>query len=58
MLITMAVGLFNLLFMAYIAVGSYIYVDFFGQTQQVYTYFFAATAIFSALGPILHLKFG
>ncbi|MCI8468400.1 MAG: multidrug effflux MFS transporter [Eggerthellaceae bacterium] len=51
-------ALFNVPFMAYIAVGSYIYVDFFGQTQQVYTYFFAATAGFATLGPVLHLRFG
>lgn len=58
MLILTVAALFNLPFMAYIAVGSYIYVDLFGETQQVYTYFFAATAGFSALGPVLHLRFG
>lgn len=58
MLILTVAGLFCTPFMAYVAVGSYIYVDFFGESQQVYTYFFAATAGFSALGPMLHLKFG
>lgn len=58
MLILAAASLFNLPFMAYIAVGSYVYVDLFGETQQVYTYFFAATAGFSTLGPVLHLRFG
>lgn len=58
MLILVVAALFSTPFMAYIAVGSYVYVDFFGETQQVYTYFFAATAGFSALGPVLHLRFG
>lgn len=58
MLVLAAASLFNLPFMAYIAVGSYIYVDFFGETQQVYTYFFAATAAVTVLGPMAHLRFG
>lgn len=58
MLVLTAASLFNAPFMAYIAVGSYVYVDFFGETQQVYTYFFAATAGFSVLGPMPHLRFG
>lgn len=58
MLILVMAALFSTPFMAYIAVGSYVYVDFFNETQQVYTYFFAATAGFSALGPVLHLRFG
>lgn len=57
MLVLITASLFSTPFMAYVAVGSYIYVDFFGQTQQVYTYFFAATAAFSALGPVLYLRF-
>lgn len=57
MLIAIAVSLFNVPFMAYIAVGSYVYIDFFGQSQQVYTYFFAATAACSALGPVAYLRF-
>ncbi|MGI6535235.1 MAG: multidrug effflux MFS transporter [Eggerthellaceae bacterium] len=54
--ILVASGMFNVPFMAYIAVGSYTYVDFFGQTQQVYTYFFAATAAVSAFGPLLFMR--
>ena len=51
-------SLFSLPFMAYIAVASYVYVDRFGLTQQQYTYFFAATAAFTVLGPVLYLRFG
>ncbi len=58
MLILIVAALFNLPFMSYIAVGSYIYVDFFGETQQVYSYFFAVTAGISSLGPVIHLRFG
>lgn len=54
--ILIASGMFNVPFMAYVAVGSYTYVDFFGQTQQVYTYFFAATAAVSAFGPLLFMR--
>ena len=50
------VSLFNVAFSAYLAVASYIYVDFFGTTPQGYTYFFAVTAAFTALGPIIWLK--
>lgn len=51
-------SLFNLMFMAYVAAGSYVYVGEFGMTQQEFTYFFAATAAIAALGPIVRHKFG
>ena len=50
------VALFNVAFNAYLAVASYIYEDFFGTTPQEYTYFFAVTAAFTALGPFIWLK--
>ena len=43
--------LFNLGFMAYVAVASYIYVNFFGLSEMGYGLFFAATALFTTLGP-------
>lgn len=57
-MVLMVMSLFNLMFMAYVAAGSYIYVDSFGQTQQVFTYFFAATAAIASLGPVAFQKFG
>ena len=51
-------SLFNMAFMAYVAAGSYIYVDTFGQTQQLFTCFFAGTAALSALAPIAFQRFG
>ena len=56
MVLLLAVALFNVAFSSYLAVGSYIYVDFFGVTPQQYTYFFAVTAAFTALGPFIWLK--
>ena len=54
LLVVMA--LFNVAFCAYLAVGSYVYIDFFGTTPQEYTYFFAVTAAFTALGPFIWMK--
>ena len=54
LLITLA--LFNVAFTAYLAVASYIYVDTFGATPQGYTYFFAVTAAFTAVGPFIWVK--
>ena len=55
MIFLLAASMFCLPFMAYVASGSYIYVDIFGLTAQQYTYFFAATAALSAIGPMLYL---
>lgn len=49
------IGLFNLPFMAYIAVGSYIYINFFGLTELEFSYFFAAAALLTAAGPFIWL---
>ena len=43
--------------MGYIAMSSYIYVDFFGLSEQVYSYFFAANAALSLIGPMIYVKF-
>lgn len=50
------VGLYNLPFMAYIAVGSYIYITFFGLSELEYSYFFAIAALLTAIGPLIWLK--
>lgn len=56
MLFLVVIAFFNLGFMAYIASASYIYVDYFGQSEQVYTYFFAASAALTVPGPILSIR--
>ncbi len=50
-------SLYNLAFMGYIAMSSYIYVDGFGLSEQLYSYFFAANAALSMIGPMLYVRF-
>lgn len=50
------VGLYNLPFMAYIAVGSYVYISFFGLSELEYGVYFAAAALLTAAGPFIWLK--
>ena len=50
-------SLYNLAFMGYISMSSYIYVEYFGLSEQVYSYFFAANAGLSMLGPMMYVKF-
>lgn len=51
----LVMSLFSVAYMAYVAVASYVYVDHFGTTEQVYSYFFAATAAISVCGPFVYL---
>jgi drug resistance transporter, Bcr/CflA subfamily len=44
-------------FMGYIAISSYIYVDYFRLSEQVYSYFFAANALISILGPVIYVRY-
>lgn len=48
-------SLFEIGFMAYIAVGSYIYIDFFGVGETGYSLFFGAAALLTATGPFIWL---
>ncbi len=50
-------SLYNLAFMGYISMSSYIYVEQFGLSEQVYSYFFAANAGLSMIGPMMYVKF-
>ena len=50
-------SLYNVAFMGYIAMSSYIYVDFFGLSEQMYSYFFAANAALSLIGPMIYVRF-
>ncbi len=51
----LVMGMLNIPFMAYIAVGSYIYIDFFGMSELGYSAFFAVGAIAGSLGPFIWL---
>lgn len=50
-------SIYSLAFMGYISMSSYIYVTYFGLSEQVYSYFFAANAGLSILGPMIYVKF-
>ena len=44
-------------YMAYVAVSSYVYVQYFGLSEQVYSYFFwLLTHFFAVVGPFLYMK--
>lgn len=47
----MILSAFSLPYMAYISVASYVYIDFFGQSELAYSMFFAMGAIVGAIGP-------
>ena len=49
-------SLYNLAFMGYISMSSYIYVEYFGLSEQMYSYFFAANAGLTMVGPMLYVK--
>ena len=49
------VGIFTLPFMAYIAVASYVYIDFFGLDEMGYSLYFAIAALLTAVGPFIWL---
>lgn len=50
------VGLIPAGFMAYIAVSSYIYIDYFGLSESAYSLFFATNAAVSMLGPLTYIR--
>ena len=49
------VGLYNLPFMAYIAVGSYVYITFFGLSELEYSLYIAVAALLTVFGPFAWL---
>ena len=55
-LFLLATALLSTAFMAYIAVGSYVYEEFFGLSELAYSIFFAIAAIAGGLGPVLYLR--
>lgn len=52
----LAVSFFSAPFMAYLAVASYVYEDFFGLLPTTFSIFFAINALTSVLGPILYMR--
>jgi DHA1 family bicyclomycin/chloramphenicol resistance-like MFS transporter len=48
--------LVNIPYMAFITASSYIYVEGFGLSEQVYSYFFAFNAFFALIGPLIYIR--
>lgn len=46
----------NIAFMSYISASAYIFIDNFGLSEKIYSYFFAFNALFFLLGPILYIR--
>ena len=44
-------------FYSYINMSSYIFVDFFGCSEQMYSYYYAAVALLAMIGPYLYIRF-
>jgi DHA1 family bicyclomycin/chloramphenicol resistance-like MFS transporter len=44
-------------FLGYISISSYIYVNYFGLSEQVYSYFFATNALIAILGPTIYVRY-
>lgn len=55
-LFLLATASFELGYLAYIAVGSYVYIDYFGFSEMGYSVFFATAALTGAIGPLLWLR--
>lgn len=49
-------SLLNIAFMSFISASSYIYVDGFGVSEKMYSFYFSANAVFLLLGPMVYLK--
>lgn len=44
-------------FFAYLTMSSYIYIDYFFCTEQAYSYYHAACALFAMAGPYIYIRF-
>ena len=52
----MILSMISIATMSYISASSYIFVDGFGLSEKVYSYYFAMNAVFFLLGPLLYIK--
>ncbi|MDN5316461.1 MAG: transporter, family, multidrug resistance protein [Thermoanaerobacterium sp.] len=49
-------ALLNIAFMSFITGSSYIYVNGFGVSEKVYSYYFSVNAVFLLLGPMVYIR--
>ena len=54
-LLLLTFSLFTIPFMGYVALASYIYVDFFGLTKQAFSIFHSMNALVSLIGPLTYI---
>jgi len=56
MFLLLTFSLLNIPFMFFISASAYIYVNGFGVSETVYSYYFAANAVFLLLGPLFYIE--
>lgn len=56
MALLLTFSLMGIPMMSFISSSSYIFVNQFGLSEQVYSYYFAANAFFMVIGPLLYMK--
>ncbi|KJR47541.1 Multidrug resistance transporter, Bcr/CflA family [Desulfosporosinus sp. I2] len=56
MSLLVTLSLMGIPMMSFISSSSYIYVNQFGLSEQVYSYYFAANAFFMVIGPLLYMR--
>ena len=56
MVLLLTFSLMAIPMMSFISSSSYIYVNQFGLSEQVYSYYFAANAVFMVIGPLLYMR--
>lgn len=52
----MTFSMISIASMSFISASSYIYVDGFGLSEKIYSYYFAINAVFFLIGPLLYIK--
>lgn len=50
-------AMYQFSFMAYLSMSAYIYEDYFGMSEQMYSYFYAINAGITTIGPMIYVKF-
>lgn len=50
-------GVLNIPFFMYITLSSYIYINYFSCSEQMYSYYYAICALLSMAGPFLYIRF-
>ena len=56
MVLLLTFSLMAIPIMSFISSSSYIFVNQFGLSEQVYSYYFAANAVFMVIGPLLYMR--